>query len=93
MSDLKTDQNSIKKKWQSEVIYIFGQVTGLIVTPIIIALIVGKYLDNKYNSQPWFFLGLTALAFFITSFSIIKITLRYLKKIEEENKQKNNERK
>jgi F0F1-type ATP synthase assembly protein I len=93
MSGLKTDKNSMEKKLRSEAIYIFGQVTGWIVAPIIIALIVGKYLDNKYNSQPWFFLGLTALAFFITSLSIIRIALRYIKKIEEENKHKDNERK
>jgi len=70
-----------------------GEVTtydlGWIIGPIIIALVVGKYLDKKYSTTPWFFLGLTAIAFFISIFSILKILMKYIKDIESEiNKEK-----
>lgn len=65
---------------------IFTNISGWIAGPIIIALILGKYLDKKYNSDPWFFLGLTAVAFFISIFGIFKILMKYLKEIEREAK-------
>lgn len=82
-------KNNDKKWWQPGLV-IFTQVTGWIASPIIIALFLGKYLDNKFQTKPWFFLGLTALAFFITSFGIVRITKNYIKKIEKEAKKKKN---
>lgn len=80
-------KNNDKKWWQPGLV-IFTQVTGWIAGPIIIALFLGKYLDNKFQTKPWFFLGFTALAFFITSFGIVRITKNYIKKIEKEAKDK-----
>jgi F0F1-type ATP synthase assembly protein I len=71
-------------------------VTGWIAAPIIIALFLGKYLDNKYQTEPWIFLGLTALSFVISCVGIVRITIKYTKKIESELKEKqdaNNSRK
>jgi len=80
------EDKNFQKKWWSEAIQIFARVTGWIAGPIIIALFLGRYLDNKYHSDPWIFLGLTLLAFLISSFSIVKITINYTKKIEQEAK-------
>ena len=66
----------------------FANISGWIVGPIILALIVGKYLDKKYDSDPWFFIGLTAVAFFISIFGILKILMKYIKEIEREAKEK-----
>jgi F0F1-type ATP synthase assembly protein I len=81
--------------WQPALV-IFTQVTGWIAAPIIIALFLGKYLDNKYQTEPWIFLGLTALSFVISCVGIVRITIKYTKKIESELKEKqdaNNSRK
>lgn len=67
---------------------IFAQITGWLVVPIIIALFVGKALDRKYHSEPWFFLGLTFIAFFISISGIVFITIKYIKQIEKETKEK-----
>lgn len=67
---------------------IFAQVTGWIAAPIIIALFLGKYLDQKYQTEPWIFLGLTALSFIVSCVGIVKITLNYTKKVEQELKEK-----
>lgn len=66
----------------------FANVSGWIACPIIIALFVGKWLDKKYNSEPWFFIGLTAIAFTISIGGILKILMKYLKDIEKEAKEK-----
>lgn len=70
--------------WWQPAMTIFSQVTGLIAGPILIALFVGKALDKKYNTDPWIFLGLTTVAFFISCFGIAKVAIDYSKKIEKE---------
>lgn len=87
MSDLKHNKFS-DKKWWEPALEIFAQITGWIAGPIIIALFLGKYLDDKYQTKPWFFLGLIIFAFFITSFGVVRITTDYIKKIEKEAKEK-----
>ena len=67
---------------------IFTQVTGWIATPIILALFIGRALDEKYGTKPWIFLGLTAIAFAISCLGIVRITIKYVKKVEKELKEK-----
>jgi F0F1-type ATP synthase assembly protein I len=74
------------KEWWKPGVEIFSQVSGWIAAPIILALVLGKYLDGRFDTKPWIFIGLTGVAFLISSFGIIKVVTRYMKKIEEENK-------
>jgi len=76
-----------KPFWQPAM-EIFTKVTGLIAGPIIIALYVGRWLDEQYDSEPWLFLASMGLAFIISSVGIVKITLDYIKKIEREAQDK-----
>jgi len=64
---------------------VFAEVTGWIAAPIIIALFLGRYLDERYDSEPWFFLGLTGVAFVISSVGIILVASKYIRKIEKED--------
>ena len=49
------------------------------------------YLDGRFGTKPWIFLGLTLTAFIISAFGIVRVISRYMKKMEEENKNKNNQ--
>jgi F0F1-type ATP synthase assembly protein I len=73
-------------QWWKPGVEIFSQASGWIAGPIILALVLGKYLDGRFDTKPWIFIGLTGFAFLISSFGIIKVVTRYMKKIEEENK-------
>ena len=66
----------------------FAKVSAYIAIPIIIALYLGKYLDNKYKTDPWIFLGLTFVAFIISLISIWINMKKYVKDLEEELKNK-----
>lgn len=78
--------------WWQEGVSLFSEVTGLIVGPIVAALYGGRALDNIYSTEPVFFLCLTGLAIILSIFFIVRITTRYLDKIDKELKAKNNER-
>jgi len=73
--------------WQPA-LAIFSQVTAWIAAPIVLALFAGKALDEKYNSAPWFFLGLTVVAFIFSCVGIVRITMKYTRKIEKEIRDK-----
>ncbi|HBB49482.1 TPA: hypothetical protein DEQ22_00215 [Candidatus Nomurabacteria bacterium] len=77
--------------WWEPAVEIFTEVSGWIAGPIILALIAGKYLDGRFGTKPWIFLGLTLTAFIISAFGIVRVISRYMKKMEEENKNKNNQ--
>ncbi len=63
-------------------LYLFSQLTAWIAGPIILAVIVGKWLDNKYNTGPWLFLICIFIAFILSNIGIVKQSLKSMKKIE-----------
>lgn len=81
-----------KAPWWQPGLILFMKLSGWIAGPIIIAVFVGKWLDRKYNSEPWLFLVSVGVAFFLSMFGIIRDSMREIKKIENEakaNKEKN----
>jgi len=78
--------NENKKSWWAPAVEIFSEVSTWIAGPIIFALIVGKYLDGRYGTKPWFFIGLTAVAFLVSAYGIVRAVTKYMKKLETSNK-------
>lgn len=68
---------------------LFGRLSGWIGGPVIVGVFLGKWLDSKYGTEPWLFLTTVGLAFFISSFGIVRDSLREMKRIEKEEKDKN----
>ncbi len=77
------DQND--KNWWRPAVEIFSQVSVWVVVPIVAALVIGKYLDWRFGTAPWLFLGLTGLAFLMSCFGIVRTVSRYIKEIQKEN--------
>ncbi len=86
MEQLPQEKN--KEAWWRPAIEIFGRVSAWVIVPILLALIVGKYLDTRYDTKPWIFLGLTGAAFLISLFGIVRVTKTYLEKIQNDNPNK-----
>lgn len=72
----------IEKPWWSDALNIFSKITAWVAVPVVVALLVGKYLDGRWGSKPWAFLTLTGIAFIISIIAIGKISLQYIKEIE-----------
>jgi len=77
------DEKKLKSKWWATALEIFSQVSAWVAGPIIAALIIGKWLDRKFETEPWLFLGLTGLAFIISLLGIWRILMKYIKEIEK----------
>ncbi len=72
----------------AQALEIVSEVSGYIIGPIIFALILGKYLDGRFGTTPLIFLGLTGIAFLVSTFGIVKVVKKYINKITEETKSK-----
>lgn len=73
--------------WQPSLI-LFMRLSGWIGGPVIIALFVGKWLDDKYSTEPWLFLTTVGLAFITSSIGIAKEASEAIKKMSQDDKQK-----
>jgi F0F1-type ATP synthase assembly protein I len=87
------DNKNIQKPWWRDGVIIFTKVSAYIVVPVIIASYAGKYLDEKYNTSNFIFLGLVLLAFTTTIYMIWKEMKNYKKKLDLSEKEKSTENK
>jgi len=63
--------------------------SGWLVGPLVLSLILGQYLDQKYQTKPWIFLILTGFAFLITALGLTIETMKYIRSLERDiNKDK-----
>ncbi|MBI5139061.1 AtpZ/AtpI family protein [Candidatus Nomurabacteria bacterium] len=83
-----SENNNLNKRelWWKPAVEIFTRVSGWIAAPVILALIVGKYLDGYFGTKPWIFISLTGFAFLISSFGIVREVSKYMKNIDRNNK-------
>ncbi len=81
----KKDKTSQAAWWQPGLL-LGMQVTGWIVGPIILGLLLGRWLDKKFDTEPWLLLVSLALAFITTNIGILKEGRHAQKKMEEEDK-------
>ncbi len=63
---------------------ITANISGWIAFPVIIGLFLGKWLDDRYGTAPWLFLGTISFCFVISMFGLVTMALKEFKKIEKE---------
>ena len=85
------ENSNIKSPWWREGLMAFMKVSALIAIPIVISLYLGRYLDSRFNTKPWIFLGLTLIAFIISLMSIYKSMVKYMQDLENKEKSKRKE--
>ena len=79
---MSTNENI--KPWWMPGLRMFAKISGYIIGPIILSLILGKYLDKRFDTSPWIFITLTLIAFIISCSAIWKSLQDYIRKIEKE---------
>ena len=84
MADSNLRKNNQTAWWQPAII-MFLKLSVWIAAPIILALYLGKWLDKKYNSEPWLFLICIGIAFTISIIGLVINTIRELKKIDKKS--------
>ncbi|MEA1963339.1 MAG: AtpZ/AtpI family protein [Patescibacteria group bacterium] len=84
----KISENNSKQAWWQPALILFAKFSGWIVIPVIVGAFIGKWLDNRYDTDPWLFLVSVGFAFLISMFGLIKNVTEEYKKIDKNIKRK-----
>lgn len=76
----------MKINYSSKVIGVLINSTAWIVGPVLVGVMVGNWLDQKYNTAPWLFLISVGVCFIISMFGLIRSALTEFQNIEKESK-------
>jgi len=82
----RTKIRSEQTVWWLPAITMFIKLSVWIAAPVIIALYLGNWLDKRFQTEPWLFLLSIAIAFTVSTFGLIKSTIKEYKSIEGQNK-------
>ncbi|MCE9585226.1 AtpZ/AtpI family protein [Candidatus Nomurabacteria bacterium] len=74
------------QKWWRPVLFLFTRISVWIAIPLIIAVYLGKYLDNRFNTAPWIMLGIMFISFVVSMIAVARISMKYVKEIAEDAK-------
>lgn len=61
-----------------------ANISGWIAFPVIFGLYLGKWLDNKFATEPWLFLVTIGICFFVSVYGLTRSVLREFK-LENKN--------
>ncbi len=75
--------------WQTA-LTIFARLSAWIGVPVVLAVFLGKWLDQKYQTEPWLFLTTVGLSFVLSMFALVKETIKEFKKIDSQQQATNN---
>jgi len=81
--DLKADE-----PWWKPGLQMAAQIIGWIAIPIIAALFIGSWLDEKFDSTPFYLLVSVGVAFVITNIGLFINVIKASKKIINQTKDK-----
>ena len=78
----KSNSSQNDSNFNAQALFLFTKLSIWIVGPVLIAILIGKWLDEKYNTEPWLFLASVAIAFIISMTGLIKNSMKEINKIK-----------
>lgn len=76
------EKNEENGAWWRPSLLLFAKLSGWVVAPILIGVLLGKWLDGRYDTEPWLFLASVGTAFAISIFGLTKNVLEEYRKLE-----------
>ncbi len=87
-----TEEKEKNQVWWYPAVAAFSRVSAWIIGPVIAALIIGKFLDRTFHTEPWIFIGFTAFAFFVSMFKLVQEASLQIKNIGNQSPTDNKEK-
>ena len=79
--------------WLAPALQLFGQLAIWLVFPIILALFLGKWLDERFGTEPKLYFLCVAISFVVTMGGLIRYAIKAVRKIDELGGEKSDEKK
>jgi len=74
------------KPYYRDALMAFGRMSGWVATPVVLALVLGKWLDRKYGTAPYLFIAIIGLGFFVSLYGIYRESKRYARQAADTEK-------
>lgn len=74
----------MKNESWSVALKVMANISGWIAFPVIIGLFLGRWLDERFGTEPWLFLATIGVCFLISIYGLVINALKEFKKIEKE---------
>lgn len=78
------------KAWWQPALMMFGRLSAWIVAPVLFGTFVGKWLDAKEGTEPFFLVSAVGISFLFSMVGLVKETMKEYKRIEEDDKKNKN---
>lgn len=78
----------MKNENWSLALLLMARLSGWIAFPVIIGIFLGKWLDQRFGTEPWLFLFTVGGCFLISMYGLITSALKEFKRIEREEADK-----
>lgn len=88
MTEEQKPDKTPKKAWYADALLMFSRLSIWIAVPVILASIIGNWLDRRYQSAPWMLIACVGFSFIVSMYGLIKETMKTFKKIEEDEAKK-----
>lgn len=82
-------KNSTQGPWWAPGVRLVGDVSAWIIVPIVGALVLGKFLDQRFGTEPVMFFVLAGFGFLVTGYGIFKVVRDYMKKLQKKERNGN----
>jgi F0F1-type ATP synthase assembly protein I len=79
-------KGSTNNSWWQPGLLLFFRLSGWIGVPVLIGVVVGKWLDRKYGTEPWLFILSVGASFILSMFGMIKEAMKAMKEIDKNEK-------
>lgn len=77
----------MKEVWWQKGLQVFFRLSVWIAAPVLGGVLLGRWLDQKFGSEPVLFLITIGLAFILSMFGLIKEALKEFQTLERANNQ------
>jgi len=84
----KKENTQNNKAWWAPAMALFLRMSVWVVVPVLFAVLLGKWIDSVYKTEPWGLLGIIAISFSLSIYKIVKMVLNEYKQIEKEENKK-----
>ena len=86
---MKLNPKKVRDKGKSDIWFalgLLGQLGYIIAIPLVILALLGRFIDKKYGTPPWFLIAGMFFALVISTFWVYKKTLIIMKDATENKK-------
>ncbi len=80
----KQPKNTAVDNWWQPGLLLFARVSSWIVIPVIAAMFLGQWLEQRYDWQPWGYFATVGVAFVISMIGLIREVITEMRRLDRE---------